>query len=155
MLVACWWARLIVASTLTVQSTPPLASASATSRAWMRSQVPSVLNRLCLFHTVCQGPKDAGRRRGGPRGRARAGGPANRDELRLAAAAVAAHRGVLLQPASRVLAGYGQVAQAKWAAWRRKERLEAVADEFLDDQIARVAAILDPIFGPPSTQDDL
>ncbi len=79
----------------------------------------------------------------------------NRDDLRLAAAAVAAHRGVILQPVSRVLAGYGQVAQAKWAAWRRKERLEAVADELLDDQIARVAAVLDPIFGPPSTREDL
>ena len=78
----------------------------------------------------------------------------NRDDLRLAAEAVAAHRGVLLQPVSRVLAGYGQVAQAKWAAWRRKERLEAVTDELLDDQIARVAAVLDPIFSPPSTQED-
>lgn len=72
----------------------------------------------------------------------------DRDELRRSAQAVAAHRGVLLQPVSRVLAGYGQVAQAKWAAWRRKEGLEAVAEELLDDQIARVAAVLDPIFTP-------
>lgn len=72
----------------------------------------------------------------------------DRDELRRSAQAVAAHRGVHLQPVSGVLAGYGQVAQAKWAAWRRKEGLEAVAEELLDDQIARVAAVLDPIFTP-------
>ncbi len=61
--VACWWARLIVESTETTQSTSPAASASASSRAWILSQVPSALNRRCRFETVCYGPNDAGRSR--------------------------------------------------------------------------------------------
>ena len=61
--VACWWARLIVESTDTVQSTIPRASASAinTVRSW--SQVPSWAYRLCRFHTVCHGPNTSGRSR--------------------------------------------------------------------------------------------
>jgi len=61
--VACWWARLIVESMLTVQSRSPDASASANRLVWIRSHVPSLLNSLCRFHTVCQGPKRAGRSR--------------------------------------------------------------------------------------------
>jgi hypothetical protein len=44
------------------------------------------------------------------------------------------------------LAGYGAVAQAKWAAWRRKEHLESVCEENLDDQIALVTSYLDSVF---------
>jgi energy-coupling factor transporter ATP-binding protein EcfA2 len=61
--VACWWARLIVESTDTVQSTSPTASASATSRAWILSQVASAENRLCRFNSVCHGPNTSGRSR--------------------------------------------------------------------------------------------
>ena len=68
------------------------------------------------------------------------------DELRRSAEAVADHRGVTLEPVGPHLVGYGAVAQAKWAAWRRKEGLEAVTEELLDDQVALVAASLDPIF---------
>lgn len=68
-------------------------------------------------------------------------------ELAQAARAVAAYRGVELFPIGPVVDGYGAVGQAKWAAWRRKEGLTAVCDENLDDQMARVAAILDPVFG--------
>jgi hypothetical protein len=45
-------------------------------------------------------------------------------ELLRSARAVARHRGVTLEPVAPHLSGYGSVAQAKWAAWRRKERLE-------------------------------
>lgn len=62
------------------------------------------------------------------------------------ARAVAAYRGVKLTAVGPVLAEYGQVGQTKWAAWRRKENLQAVCEEDLDDQIARVASILDPVF---------
>lgn len=48
------------------------------------------------------------------------------DELLRSARAVARHRGVPLEPIASHVAGYGQVGQAKWAAWRRKEKLEAV-----------------------------
>lgn len=67
-------------------------------------------------------------------------------ELLRSARAVARYRGVLLEPVGPHLAGYGQIGQAKWAAWRRKEKLEAVSEENLDDQAARVASYLDPIF---------
>lgn len=68
------------------------------------------------------------------------------DELLRAARAVARHRGVTLEPVAPHLAGYGAVAQAKWVAWRRKERLESVCEENLDDQIALVVSCLDHVF---------
>ncbi|WP_098510912.1 nucleotidyl transferase AbiEii/AbiGii toxin family protein [Amycolatopsis sulphurea] len=67
-------------------------------------------------------------------------------ELLRSAHAVARYRDVLLEPVSLHLAGYGQVGQTKWAAWRRKEGLETISEELLDNQVALVAAILDPIF---------
>ncbi|MFG1932227.1 nucleotidyl transferase AbiEii/AbiGii toxin family protein [Mycobacterium sp. NPDC048908] len=68
------------------------------------------------------------------------------DELLRSARVVARHRGVTLEPVAPYLLGYGAVAQAKWAAWRRKERLESVCEENLDDQITLVASCLDPVF---------
>ena len=69
------------------------------------------------------------------------------DELLSSARAVARYRGVALGPVSPHLAGYGQVGQAKWAAWRRKERLESITLPGLDDQVALISSYLDPIFG--------
>lgn len=68
------------------------------------------------------------------------------DELLRSARAVAVHRGVNLEPVAPRLAGYGAAAQAKWAAWRRKEHLESACEQNLDDQITLVAAHLDPVF---------
>jgi hypothetical protein len=68
------------------------------------------------------------------------------DELLRSARAVAHHRGVTLEPVAPHLVGYGAVAQAKWAAWRRKEHLESACEENLDDQITLVASCLDPVF---------
>lgn len=68
------------------------------------------------------------------------------DELLRSARAVARHRGVTLEPVAPHLAGYGAVAQAKWAAWRRKEHLESACVENLDDQIKLVVSCLDSIF---------
>ena len=69
MLVACWWARLMVESTDTSQSTSqsssPAASALASRWVWIRSHVPSALKRRCRFHTVCHGPNDSGTSRQG------------------------------------------------------------------------------------------
>jgi hypothetical protein len=70
----------------------------------------------------------------------------DQDELLRSARAVARYRQVALGPISPVVEGYGVIGQAKWAAWRRKEGLEAVSEALLDDQMARVAAILDPVF---------
>ena len=71
----------------------------------------------------------------------------DRDELTQAVRAVAACRGVELRAIGPVVAGYGALSQAKWAAWRRKEGLAAACEENLDDQMVRIAAILDPVFG--------
>ena len=68
------------------------------------------------------------------------------DELLRSARAVARYRGVTLEPIAPKVAGYGQVAQAKWAAWRRTERLEAVCEADLDKQMGLVASCLDPVF---------
>ncbi|MDO4784769.1 MAG: nucleotidyl transferase AbiEii/AbiGii toxin family protein [Propionibacteriaceae bacterium] len=68
-------------------------------------------------------------------------------ELRRSAEAVARYRGVPLEPVGPHLEGYGAVGQAKWAAWRRKERLESVSEASLDEQVSRVASFIDPIFG--------
>jgi len=51
-----------------------------------------------------------------------------------------------LEPIASHVAGYGQVGQTKWAAWRHKEKLEAVSKEDLNDQMTLVASLLDPIF---------
>ncbi len=76
-------------------------------------------------------------------------------QLRAAAEAVAAHRHVTLEAVSPHLAGYGAVAQPKWAAWRRKEGFEAICQERLDDQTVLVAGVLDPVFGAkPHTPSD-
>ncbi len=68
------------------------------------------------------------------------------DELLRSARAVALRRGVTLEPVGPHLASYGAVAQAKWAAWRRKEQLESACEENLIDQISLVASYLDPVF---------
>lgn len=68
------------------------------------------------------------------------------DELLRSARAVARYRGVTLEPIAPNVVGYGQVGQAKWAAWRRKERLKAVCEADLDEQMALVASYLDPVF---------
>jgi hypothetical protein len=63
------------------------------------------------------------------------------------AMAVARHRNVTLAPIGSTVAGYGAVGQEKWAAWRRKEGLEAVSEADLDEQLKRVAEVVDPAFG--------
>ncbi|GAC1641789.1 MAG: hypothetical protein NVS4B6_13520 [Mycobacterium sp.] len=68
------------------------------------------------------------------------------EELLRAARAVARHRGVTLEPVAPHLVGYEAVARAKWAAWRRKEHLEPVCEERLEEQIALVVSCLDDVF---------
>lgn len=68
------------------------------------------------------------------------------EELLRSARAVARCRQVTLEPVSPHLQGYRAMAQAKWTAWRRKQQLEENCEANLDKQVARVAAILDPVF---------
>jgi hypothetical protein len=62
------------------------------------------------------------------------------------AQAVARYRQVALGPISPVVVGYGALAQANWAAWRRKEGIENFCEANLDEQMVKVAALLDPVF---------
>ncbi|TWP33849.1 nucleotidyl transferase AbiEii/AbiGii toxin family protein [Leekyejoonella antrihumi] len=71
----------------------------------------------------------------------------DRAELRRSAEAVAQFRKVDLKPIRPVVKDYGDTAQVKWAAWRRKEGFEEFSAENLDDQMVLVAEILDPVFG--------
>lgn len=73
------------------------------------------------------------------------------DELYRSAKAVARYRRVSLEPIAPHVVGYGQVGQAKWRAWRRKERLETVCEADLDQQMALVASYLDPVFSRGNT----
>jgi len=68
------------------------------------------------------------------------------DALLRSARAVALHRRGILEPVAPHLAGYGAVGQAKWAAWRRKEQLESVCEENLDEQINLVINVIDAVF---------
>ena len=68
------------------------------------------------------------------------------EELLRSARAVARYRGVTLEPVTPHLAGYHDVGQAKWAAWRRKAKLQGVCEENIEDQVALVASYLDPVF---------
>ncbi|HWM04068.1 MAG TPA: nucleotidyl transferase AbiEii/AbiGii toxin family protein, partial [Actinophytocola sp.] len=62
------------------------------------------------------------------------------------ARAAARYRQVELRPVATLVEGYAEIGQAKWAAWRRKEGVEDVSEENLDDQMAKVIAIWDPVF---------
>ncbi|ARU52251.1 hypothetical protein CBR64_13065 [Cellulosimicrobium cellulans] len=67
-------------------------------------------------------------------------------ELRHAARAVAAHRGDELRPIAPSVAGYGDVAQGTWAAWKAKNDLVTRSEETLDDQVSMIVRFLDPLY---------
>jgi hypothetical protein len=52
--------------------------------------------------------------------------------LETAIAEVAKHRNIELTPARDVLDGYAELAQTKWVAWRRRQRLDQLPDDFAD-----------------------
>lgn len=60
---------------------------------------------------------------------------------------VADHRKVTMRPLADVLAGMADIAQPKWGAWRRKQRLEAATpvrfQDLLDHCLAFVGPALD------------
>ncbi|WP_165962461.1 nucleotidyl transferase AbiEii/AbiGii toxin family protein [Arthrobacter terricola] len=67
-------------------------------------------------------------------------------DLREAAAQVAAHRGAELGPLRTLMDGYGATGQAKWAAWRRKLKVEDLCEPNLDAQVERVLTFIEPVF---------
>jgi predicted nucleotidyltransferase component of viral defense system len=57
---------------------------------------------------------------------------------------VAEHRQVRLLPLLEVLANYGEIGQQRWAAWRRRQRLEDRLPEQFGDVISTVIDFADP-----------
>ncbi len=58
---------------------------------------------------------------------------------------VARHRQIGLAPLAQVLDGYGEIGQARWAAWRRKQRLEDRVPDRFAEVVSAVVAFADPV----------
>ncbi len=58
---------------------------------------------------------------------------------------VARHRQVDLVPLARALDGYGEIGQALWAAWRRRQRLEDRVPAAFAEVVSAVVALADPV----------
>lgn len=69
--------------------------------------------------------------------------PVDGDDLHTAIVKVASHRHIELSPLSEVLQGYPSLAQAKWAAWRRKQKLEHLPADF-SELLHNVTQFADP-----------
>ncbi|SCG39747.1 nucleotidyl transferase AbiEii/AbiGii toxin family protein [Micromonospora inositola] len=66
------------------------------------------------------------------------------DELAAAVQRVAEYREVALAPLSQALEGYATLAQPRWAAWRRKHRLDDRLPQNFDVVLQRAFALADP-----------
>jgi hypothetical protein len=81
-------------------------------------------------------------------------------ELETAIQTVAKHRGVTLQPLLPELDGLAVLAQRKWAAWVRKQRLDDRLPHSFEQTLSRVAEFADPaspvtrLVGPGSRVPD-
>ena len=64
-------------------------------------------------------------------------------ELATALATVATHREIELRPLALVLAGYAELAQTRYQAWRRKHRREDLPEHF-HELLTQVIAFIDP-----------
>lgn len=65
-------------------------------------------------------------------------------DLTRAIEVVAAHRGVGLTPLAEVLQGFPQIAQVRWAAWIRRQRLDDRLTGAFADLLADVCSFADP-----------
>lgn len=65
------------------------------------------------------------------------------DELAVAVQRVAEYREVALAPLSQALEGYATLAQPRWAAWRRKHRLDDRLPQNFDVVLQRAFALAD------------
>lgn len=72
-------------------------------------------------------------------------------DLATAIGVVADHRKVTMRPLVGVLMGMADIAQPKWAAWRRKQRLEAVTPVRFQDLLDRCLAFADPVIDGRAT----
>lgn len=67
----------------------------------------------------------------------------NSDDLTESIKRVAAYRQVELSPLSEALSGFAELAQSRWSAWRRKQRLNHTPESFAD-LLEVVTAFSDP-----------
>lgn len=58
---------------------------------------------------------------------------------------VAEHRQITLETLETVLDGYGEIGQAKWAAWRRKQQLEDRSPEVFGELVRAFIEFADPV----------
>lgn len=78
--------------------------------------------------------------------------PLSGPQLVMTTRLVADHRGATLVPLPIVLNGFGDIAQARWSAWRTKQRLHLHTPEQIDDIIIALITFTGPIFdGTAST----
>jgi len=71
--------------------------------------------------------------------------------LRASIQRVAQHRGVPLVPLGPALAGFPDIAQNRWLAWLRRQRLEVAAPMEFSTVLNLVVSFTDPVLGndPP------
>lgn len=67
------------------------------------------------------------------------------DRLRTSLVKVADHRQVVLSPLSVSLKGYEDIAQPRWAAWLKKQRLETVVSTEFRSVLEHVGEFADPV----------
>ncbi len=63
---------------------------------------------------------------------------------------VAEHRQVTIIPLSETLDGYAPIAQKKWVAWRRKQKLADTTPESFADLLGPIIEFADPLLRNPS-----
>jgi hypothetical protein len=69
----------------------------------------------------------------------------NGSELTAAVGEVAAYRGVPIVPLHAALKGYAALAQSRWEAWRRRNKLDDRLPRDFDALLGQVAAFADPV----------
>lgn len=87
--------------------------------------------------------------------------PIAEQDLRRSLAMVAQHRGARLHPLAQALAGMADVAQPRWSAWRRRQRLNDTTPENLHDLLDAIIRFADRaladqaasrVWNPPSQE---
>jgi len=71
--------------------------------------------------------------------------------LRTSMQSVAQYRSVPLSPLQSTLIGFPEIAQSRWLAWLRKQRLESAAPENFATVLELVVSFADPVLGDDPT----
>jgi predicted nucleotidyltransferase component of viral defense system len=75
--------------------------------------------------------------------------------LRTSMQRVAQYRGVPLSPLESTLIGFPEIAQSRWLAWLRKQRLESAAPEDFAKVLELVVSFADPVLSDDQTMTSL